>query len=51
MTADLFNYIGFDGKRLGDTRKPDVCIYKGKKGLIIDNKAYSKGILLAYVTS
>ncbi len=46
MTADLFNYIGFDGKRLGDTRKPDVCIYKDKKGLIIDNKAYSKGYSL-----
>lgn len=46
MTADLFNYIGFEGKRLGDTRKPDVCIYKDNKGLIIDNKAYSKGYSL-----
>ncbi|MCM1578393.1 MAG: restriction endonuclease [Ruminococcus sp.] len=46
MTADLFNYIGFNGKRLGDARKPDVCIYKNKKGLIIDNKAYSDGFSL-----
>jgi len=36
----------FKGARLGDTRKPDVCVYYGKNGFIIDNKAYSKGYSL-----
>lgn len=28
---------------MGDTRKPDVCVYYDNNGLIIDNKAYGKG--------
>lgn len=42
LTAEL----DFQGARLGDTRKPDVCVYYGKDGLIIDNKAYGKGYSL-----
>lgn len=41
----LLNLI-LRGARLGDTQKPNVCIYYGKNGLIIDNKAYSKGYSL-----
>ncbi len=47
QTADLLtSELSFKGARLGDTRKPDVCVYHGKNGLIIDNKAYSKGYSL-----
>lgn len=47
LTAELFtSELGFSGARLGDSRKPDVCVYYGNKGLIIDNKAYSKGYSL-----
>ena len=47
QTADLFiNELNFNGARLGDSRKPDVCVYHDKNGLIIDNKAYSKGYSL-----
>ncbi len=47
QTADLLtNELDFKGARLGDTRKPDVCIYHDKNGLIIDNKAYGKGYSL-----
>ncbi len=42
LTAEL----GLKGARLGDTRKPDVCVYYGKKGLILDNKAYANGYSL-----
>ncbi len=42
LTAEL----SFPGGRLGDTRKPDVCIYYEDNGLIIDNKAYGKGYSL-----
>lgn len=42
LTAEL----SFLGGRLGDTRKPDVCIYYEDNGLIIDNKAYGKGYSL-----
>ncbi|MEY8353649.1 restriction endonuclease FokI C-terminal domain-containing protein [Lachnospiraceae bacterium 54-53] len=42
LTAEL----DFKGARLGDSRKPDVCVYYGKDGLIIDNKAYGKGYSL-----
>ena len=42
LTAEL----SFLGGRLGDTRKPDVCIYYENNGLIIDNKAYGKGYSL-----
>ncbi len=46
-TADLLtSELDFKGGRLGDTRKPDVCVYYGKNGLIIDNKAYGKGYSL-----
>lgn len=46
-TADLLtSELDFKGGRLGDTRKPDVCVYHDKNGLIIDNKAYSKGYTL-----
>lgn len=46
-TADLLtNELEFKGGRLGDTRKPDVCVYYNNNGLIIDNKAYGKGYSL-----
>lgn len=46
-TADLLtSELDFKGGRLGDTRKPDVCVYYDKNGLIIDNKAYGKGYSL-----
>lgn len=46
-TADLLtSELDFEGGRLGDTRKPDVCVYYGKNGLIIDNKAYGRGYSL-----
>lgn len=46
-TADLLtSELDFKGGRLGDTRKPDVCVYHDNNGLIIDNKAYSKGYTL-----
>lgn len=46
-TADLLTAeLDFKGGRLGDTRKPDVCVYYDKNGLIIDNKAYGKGYSL-----
>ena len=47
QTAELLTTeLGFEGKRLGDTRKPDICVYRGNSGLIVDNKAYSKGYTL-----
>lgn len=47
QTADLLtNELEFKGARLGDTRKPDVCVYHDKNGLIIDNKAYGNGYSL-----
>lgn len=47
QTAELLTgELKFKGAHLGDTRKPDVCVYYGKDGLIIDNKAYSKGYSL-----
>lgn len=47
MTADLLTEeLKFKGGRLGDSRKPDVCIYHGINGLIIDNKAYNVGYSL-----
>lgn len=43
-TANLFiNELNFSGARLGDSRKPDVCVYYDKNGLIIDNKSYKDG--------
>ncbi len=47
QTADLLTgELDFKGSRLGDTRKPDVCVYHDTNGLIIDNKAYGNGYSL-----
>ncbi|WP_235839170.1 restriction endonuclease FokI C-terminal domain-containing protein [Clostridium sp. Marseille-P2415] len=47
QTAGLLtDELDFKGARLGDTRKPDVCVYYGEDGLILDNKAYGKGYSL-----
>ena len=47
QTIDLLtNELKYNGKRLGDTRKPDGIIYYNENGLIIDNKAYSEGYSL-----
>lgn len=47
MTADLLTTeLAFKGARLGDTRKPDVCVYYKTNGIIIDNKAYENGYSL-----
>lgn len=47
QTAELLTReLDFSGARLGDTRKPDVCVYYETDGLIIDNKAYGKGYSL-----
>lgn len=44
QTADMFTKeLDCKGSRLGDSRKPDVCIYHDKNGLIIDNKSYKDG--------
>lgn len=46
-TIDLLvNELAFDGVRLGGTRKPDGIFYHDKNGVIIDNKAYSKGFTI-----
>lgn len=47
QTAELLTgELQFQGARLGESRKPDVCIFYKQNGLIIDNKAYSKGYSL-----
>ncbi len=47
QTAELLTTeLDFKGARLGESRKPDVCVYYGENGLIIDNKAYGKGYSL-----
>ena len=44
QTIDLLtNELEYQGKRLGNSRKPDGVIYYANSGVIIDNKAYSKG--------
>lgn len=44
QTAELLTReLGFQGARLGEARKPDVCVSCGEYGLIIDNKAYGGG--------
>jgi len=46
-TIDLLtNELDFNGKHLGSSRKPDGIVYHGNQGIIIDNKAYSKGYAL-----
>jgi hypothetical protein len=42
----LVNELGFEGCRLGGSRRPDGIIYKDSHGVIIDNKAYPKGFSL-----
>ena len=44
--ALLVNETGFEGCHLGGSRRPDGIIYKNAQGIIIDNKAYSKGFSL-----
>lgn len=46
LTASLLKYVGFSGKHLGGSRKPDNCFYNGNIGVIIDNKAYGTGFSL-----
>lgn len=44
QTIDLLvNELNFKGVRLGESRKPDGIISYDANGVIIDNKAYSKG--------
>lgn len=44
QTIDLLiNELDFKGLRLGESRKPDGIISYDINGVIIDNKAYSKG--------
>ena len=44
QTIDLLiNELDFKGVRLGESRKPDGIISYDINGVIIDNKAYSKG--------
>lgn len=46
-TIDLLvNELAFNGIHLGGTRKPDGIFYHGNNGVIIDNKAYSKGFTI-----
>lgn len=46
-TANLLTKeLNFSGLRLGDSNRPDVIISYKKQGVIIDNKAYSRGFTL-----
>lgn len=46
-TIDLLvNELAFSGIHLGGTRKPDGIFYHENNGVIIDNKAYSKGFTI-----
>ena len=46
-TIDLLvNELSFNGVHLGGTRKPDGIFFEANKGVIIDNKAYSKGFTI-----
>ena len=48
FTIELFtNELEFVGKHLGGTRKPDGIISHNQRGVIIDNKAYSKGFTIS----
>lgn len=48
VTIDLFvNALDFYGKHLGGSRKPDGIIAHDKRGVIIDNKAYSNGFTIS----
>lgn len=47
-TIDLLvNELSFNGVHLGGTRKPDGIFYHDSNGVIIDNKAYSKGFTIS----
>lgn len=47
QTIDLLtNELDFEGIRLGESRKPDGIIFRQSNGVIIDNKAYSRGYSL-----
>lgn len=47
-TIDLLvNELAFNGVHLGGTRKPDGIFYHNNNGVIIDNKAYSKGFTIS----
>ncbi len=46
-TIDLLvNELSFSGTHLGGSRKPDGIFYDEHNGVIIDNKAYSKGFTI-----
>ena len=46
-TIDLLvNELSFQGTHLGGTRRPDGIFYNNHNGVIIDNKAYSKGFTI-----
>ena len=42
----LVNELAFNGIHLGGTRKPDGIFDYNQQGIIIDNKAYSKGFTI-----
>lgn len=47
-TIDLLvNELAFNGVHLGGARKPDGIFYHNNNGVIIDNKAYSKGFTIS----
>lgn len=47
-TIDLLvNELKFNGVHLGGTRKPDGLFYYEHDGVIVDNKAYSKGFTIS----
>ena len=47
QTAELLTKeLNFAGLRLGDANRPDVIIYYGNNGTIIDNKSYKDGFTL-----
>lgn len=46
-TIDLLvNELSFNGAHLGGARKPDGIFFDGHDGVIIDNKAYSRGFTI-----
>ena len=47
QTAELLTKeLNFAGLRLGDANRPDVIIYYGNSGTIVDNKSYKDGFVL-----
>ena len=47
QTAELLTKeLNFAGLRLGDANRPDVIIYYGNNGTIVDNKSYKDGFTL-----